>query len=120
MLPLMNNLTIHAGTLNKLIATGQAAARVTVMGSVLLLTACADTVWPEWISGEPPRNVTGAQANTPGITRMGAEGNDWPRLQEVPNTPPAIQNSSKNILELEMQRRNGVAQHQKIWAKEVP
>ncbi|NDE89914.1 MAG: hypothetical protein EB059_02055 [Alphaproteobacteria bacterium] len=80
---------------------------------LLALAACADTEWPQWISGEPTREQLDAYKGPIAMPNPKAEGKAWPNLADVPARPAVIlPDDQKNALVTEMKNKNteGVAE----------
>lgn len=62
-----------------------ARQKIVVMVFLLSLSACADTKWPTWITGEPDDSVI----NAPRIVRDAPSQDEqtWPSLASVPPRP---------------------------------
>ena len=74
---------------------------------LLLLPACADTEWPQWLSGEPTREELDAYKGPIPMPNPDSEGKTWPNLADVPNRPKVIlQEDKKDILVTEMKDKN--------------
>ncbi len=80
---------------------------------LLLLPACADTEWPQWLSGEPPREELDAYKGPIPMPNPGSEGKTWPNLADVPQRPKVIlPENKKDILVTEMKDNNIYGLHE--------
>lgn len=74
---------------------------------LLLLTACADTEWPQWISGEPTKEQLDAYKGPIPMPDGKTDGKSWPNLADVPQRPKVIlKEDDKNALVAEMKEEN--------------
>ncbi len=78
-----------------------------LLGALLLLTSCADTEWPQWISGEPTKEQLNAYKGPIPMPDGKTDGKSWPNLADVPARPKVIlQENDKNALVAEMKEEN--------------
>lgn len=76
-------------------------------GVLLLLSSCADTEWPQWISGEPTKEQLDAYKGPIPMPDGKTEGKSWPNLADVPQRPKVIlPEQDKNALVAEMKKEN--------------
>lgn len=74
---------------------------------LLLLSACADTEWPQWLSGEPSKEQLDAYKGPISMPSQDSSGKPWPNLADVPERPKVIlQDDKKDILVTEMKDMN--------------
>ncbi len=74
---------------------------------LLLLPACADTEWPQWISGEPTKEQLDAYKGPIEMPNPSTEGKTWPNLADVPERPKIIlPETEKDVLVSEMKEKN--------------
>lgn len=76
-------------------------------GMLLCLAACADTEWPQWISGEPTKEQLDAYKGPIPMPDNKTEGKSWPNLADVPARPKVILDQpQKDALVTEMKEEN--------------
>lgn len=74
---------------------------------LLLVCACADTEWPQWLSGEPTRAELDAYKGPIPMPNPDTTGKTWPNLADVPNRPNIIlPDEKKDVLVTEMKAEN--------------
>lgn len=74
---------------------------------LLLLSACADTQWPQWLSGEPTREQLDAYKGPIPMPNPDTQGKVWPNLADVPARPKVIlDNAQTDTLVTEMKQKN--------------
>ncbi len=74
---------------------------------LLFLAACADTEWPQWISGEPTKEQLDAYKGPIPMPDSKTEGKSWPNLADVPARPKVIlAEPQKDALVAEMKEEN--------------
>jgi hypothetical protein len=62
--------------------------QIALLAPLLLLSGCADTPWPTWITGEPPQSVIeDTSKRSPIIPRAKGAEKTWPNLATVPPRP---------------------------------
>ena len=89
----------------------------------LLLSSCADTPWPHWISGEPTREELDAYQGPIAMPNPDTDGKEWPNLADVPAKPKIIlADNKKDALVSEMKTKNtqGLAEITKYNAAHPP
>lgn len=67
---------------------------IVLTGLVLLLSSCADTEWPHWLSGEPSRAELDAYHGPIEMPKPDTDGKDWPNLADVPARPAVLMSDS--------------------------
>lgn len=78
---------------------------------LLLLSSCADTEWPQWISGEPTKQQLDAYKGPIEMPNPSTEGKTWPNLADVPERPKIIlPEAEKDALVSEMNEKNAQGQ----------
>jgi hypothetical protein len=65
---------------------------------LLVLSACADTEWPQWISGEPTKEQLNAYKGPIPMPNPGTQGKEWPNLADVPHHPKVTLSEEKKDL----------------------
>lgn len=74
---------------------------------LFLLSACADTEWPQWISGEPTKEEMDGYKGPIKMPKQEVSGKEWPNLADVPSRPKIIlQDAQKELLVTEMKDNN--------------
>mgnify|MGYP003387503019 FL=1 len=72
-----------------------------------MLSACADTEWPQWISGEPTKEQLDAYKGPIKMPKQQVSGKEWPNLADVPDRPKIIlADDKKSLLVTEMKDNN--------------
>ncbi len=75
--------------------------------ALLLVSACADTQWPQWISGEPTREQLDDHKGLIPMPDTDPRGKSWPNLADVPERPMVIlKDKQKDELVTEMKNKN--------------
>lgn len=78
-----------------------------LMGLLGVLTSCADTPWPQWITGEPTREQLDAYQGPIPMPNPNSDGKEWPNLADVPKRPVIIlPDDKKSLLITEMKDNN--------------
>jgi hypothetical protein len=87
------------------------------------LSACADTEWPKWITGEPTSQELAAYQGPIEMPQTSTQGKVWPNLADVPARPTVIlEDGAKDVLLTEMKNKNtqGLAEIENYKANNRP
>lgn len=80
---------------------------VTGLLLTLGLTACADTEWPKWITGEPTRAELNSYSGPIAMPALATREKEYPNLADVPARPKiTLTNKTTETMTAEMAAEN--------------
>jgi hypothetical protein len=85
------------------------------------LCACADTEWPQWISGEPTKAELSAYKGPIAMPAVDTENKPWPNLADVPPRPNVLMTPQETLAltnEMKQENKEAQARIEKIQAEE--